>query len=203
MSKEKQKSLILKNSSRDNYIETSEYFEIDTLEWKTLNGINIKNLRTYLESCLDKNSDNVKFIVSCDSQRIGKKIIYVTMIVFLTIGNGGRGFFIRELEEIENYVSLSEDNDKKSRTLKMQNIMRRRLWNECLKSVKCAVWLDKILSKYNLKVCEIHSDINTNKKYKSSELVQAIHGYVESCGYINILKPDAWAASSVANFKTK
>jgi predicted RNase H-related nuclease YkuK (DUF458 family) len=192
----------------NSFIESVEYDTIDTLNWHSLSGNKIENLRNNIEEKLNNtdvfcDSSKFKFIVSCDSQRVGKRVNYVTTIVFLKVGYGGIVYYLKEIDDIPNFVSRYKDNDKAKRRLNMQSIMRRRLWNECLKSVKCAVWLDKILEKYSLSVSEIHSDVNTDKRYKSSELMQAVNGYIESAGYISILKPNAWAASSVANIKTK
>jgi predicted RNase H-related nuclease YkuK (DUF458 family) len=204
---EKRKKIILAESIPAKFIEEVEYDSIATLKWRTLSGEYLENLETYLQNMLENNikakNHEYKFVVSADSQRVGKHIVYVIAIVVLNEGHGGRAFYLREKEEIEGFIPLHKDVNKKVHDLKMQNVMRRRLWNECVKSVKCAIWLDKILENYGFKVNEIHSDISKNKKYKSSELAKAITGYVEASGYVNVLKPDAWAASSIANWKTK
>ena len=46
---------------------------------------------------------------------------------------------------------------------------------------------------------EIHLDINKNKKYGSNVALKAATGYIQSMGYKCYLKPDATAASTVAD----
>ena len=75
--------------------------KIPSLRWLTLNGNEVPNIIDeikknieYWSNIIEK--DRLKFIVSCDSQRHGGKIVYVTTIVFLRKGLGGQGYFIRE-----------------------------------------------------------------------------------------------------------
>lgn len=180
--------------------------QISLLNWLTLNGEKIENIKKVIENDIEKclktfDKDKLKFIVSCDSQRHGGRIVYVTTVVFIRKGFGGQGYYIREFSSIPKYNEC-EHNTKEKHKL-VQSIIQRRLWNECVKSVKCALWLDTILEKYDLHVEEIHEDINSNKKFKSSDMLKAIVGYIESVGYKPVIKPDAWVASTIADSKTK
>ena len=61
--------------------------QIPSLNWLTLNGEKI-NIIEEIEKSVKYWSDfigkeRLKFIVSCDSQRHGGKVVYVTTIVFL------------------------------------------------------------------------------------------------------------------------
>ncbi len=181
--------------------------EIPKLNWMNLNGDKVENILVDINNQIDKwskiyDKSKFEFIVSCDSQRHGNKIIYVTTIVFLRIGSGGSAYYLKEYETIPYSTDKPDKNSAKQRD-KVQALIKRRLWNECVKAVKCALWLDTILMPLNLKVIEIHEDINSNKKYKSNDMLKAIVGYIEAVGYKPIIKPNAWVASTIANSKTK
>lgn len=48
--------------------------------------------------------------------------------------------------------------------------------------------------------CEIHLDINTQKKHASSLVLDQAIGYVKgTCNIIPLVKPDSWAATHVAD----
>lgn len=181
--------------------------QIPSLNWLTLNGEKI-NIIEEIEKSVKYWSDfigkeRLKFIVSCDSQRHGGKVVYVTTIVFLRKGAGGQGYYIREISSIPGYRESIHNESKQERYKRIQSIVQRRLWNECVKAVKCALWLDSLLSKYDLHVEEIHEDINSNKKYRSNDMLKAIVGYIEAVGFKPVIKPNAWVASSIADSKTK
>ena len=50
---------------------------------------------------------------------------------------------------------------------------------------------------------EIHTDLNPNKNYISSTMIQQCLGFIKGMGFKGTTKPDSWAASSVADIKTK
>ena len=181
--------------------------DISTLNWKTLTGEDISNVCERIKSDIKKyqimgyNKSDFKFIVSCDSQRHGNKVIYVTAIIFLRCGHGGNAYYLKENTEIPNFLNKFESKD--IRIKQIQSYARNRIWNECLKAIACAKWLDQVLLDFNMKVKEIHSDINISKKYLSNELLSAINGYILSQEYIPVIKPDAWGASKIADSKTK
>ena len=182
--------------------------KIPSLHWLTLNGNEVPNIIDeikknieYWSNIIEK--DRLKFIVSCDSQRHGGKIVYVTTIVFLRKGLGGQGYFIREVSSIPGYKFHLENETKQDKIKRIQAIIQHRLWNECIKAVKCALWLDTVIEEYGLCVEEIHEDINSNKKYRSNDMLKSIVGYIEAVGFKPIIKPNAWVASTIADSKTK
>ena len=104
----------------------------------------------------------------------------------------------------QKYPSQQDvDRRKQDKIKRIQAIIQRRLWNECVKAVKCALWLDTVIEEYGLRVEEIHEDINSNKKYRSNDMLKAIVGYIEAVGFKPIIKPNAWVASTIADSKTK
>lgn len=175
--------------------------------WKCLNGKPIDNLELKLceniEALLKTNVDksNLKIITACDSQRRKNNVIYVTVIVVLNVHHGGFGFYLRETEDYSKLFLNATKLETRREIIK--SLINKRLWNETSKAVQCALAVNSVINKYNLKVSEIHADVNKNKKYKSAELCKAITGYIDACGFIPKVKPDAWGASSIANEKTK
>lgn len=181
--------------------------DISTLNWKTLTGEDISDLSNKIEQDILKyqnegyNKSDFKFIVSCDSQRHGNKVTYVTAIIFLRSGHGGNAYYLKENTIIPNFFEKFET--KEMHIKRIQTYARNRIWTECIKAITCAKWLDQILLNFHLKVREIHSDININKKYLSNELLSAVNGYILSQEYTPIIKPNAWGASKIADSKTK
>ena len=182
--------------------------QIPKLKWLTLNGNIVEDIEDDIRNNIELWSnligkDRLKFIVSCDSQRHGSKVVYVTTIVFLRKGSGGQGYYIKEISSIPGYKSHDKKESKQEKYKRVQAIVQRRLWNECVKAVKCALWLDTVIAEYGLHVEEIHEDINSNKKYRSNDMLKAIVGYIEAVGFKPVIKPNAWVASSIADSKTK
>lgn len=180
--------------------------DLNVLSWKTFEDKTIVNLEDqinndiqyYLNQNISKNI--LKFIVASDSQRRGSTIKYVTTIIFLRVGMGGNAYYVREYVDIPQ---LHNRLSKQQRSDLIKSIVRDRIWTECMKSVACAKWVDKILAKYQLKVEEIHSDINFSKKYLSNQLLSAVNGYIAAQQYKSVVKPNCWGASKIADCKTK
>ena len=74
---------------------------------------------------------------------------------------------------------------------------------ETFKAVKDALWLNPLLESIGYKVNEIHTDLNPNPKHPSYEMVHTCLGYIKGMGFEGKAKPHSWAASSVADYKTK
>jgi predicted RNase H-related nuclease YkuK (DUF458 family) len=111
-----------------------------------------------------------------------KKIVYVTCIVLYKKGHGGRVFVCKELE-------------------KFANSLKERLQKEVWRSLEVAFELKQVLPS-NVDLI-IHVDVNSKKKFKSSEYMQEFVGMITSQGFKCVIKPDAWAAQSCANKATK
>lgn len=175
--------------------------------WKMLCGTAIDDISitliNHIQALIEKyDKKNIKLITACDSQRRGSKITYVTVIIVLNTGFGGNAFYLKEIEDCSEFL-YKNTNSRAERLLKVKALIQKRLWNETLKAVECAMAVDELVYNLGLKVSEVHADINTNKKFKSSELSKAIIGYIDACGFIPKVKPDAWGASGIANIKTK
>ena len=54
-----------------------------------------------------------------------------------------------------------------------------------------------------MRVDEVHADLNPSPMHESNSSVQACLGYICGMGFDGKIKPDSWAASSVAHRKTQ
>ena len=125
----------------------------------------------------------IKFYIGCDSQHNRGKVKYVTAVSVIRDRDGGACFYRTEVEDKVDFVT--------------------RLWNETQKSVELATELRPFLTDLGYDIEEIHCDLNPSKKHKSSKVLNMCKGYVESMGFNCIVKPHSWAASKVADHRTR
>ncbi len=121
-----------------------------------------------------------ELLVGTDSSVNGPHVDYVSAIVVHKVGKGGRYYWTRVRE-------------KKTFSL------RQRIWREAWLSFELAQRLLKGLSSFaplafNL---EIHVDIGENGPTK--ELIDEVVGMIIGSGFAVRIKPQAYAASSVAD----
>jgi len=121
-----------------------------------------------------------ELLVGTDSSVSGPHVDYVSAIVVHKVGKGGRYYWTRVRE-------------KKTFSL------RQRIWREAWLSFELAQRLLKGLSSFaplafNL---EIHVDIGENGPTK--ELIDEVVGMIIGSGFAVRIKPQAYAASSVAD----
>ena len=156
------------------------------MNWNRLTGENVNDLFLTINKDIEdnKNADSeIKFYVGTDSQVKRKGITYVTAVVLYRVGDGALVYYSKQNEN--------------------QMDMHARLWNETYKAVEVAKELNEFLKSYNLRVDEVHADLNPNDIHKSNSSVQACLGYICGMGFDGKIKPYAWASSCVANKKTK
>lgn len=143
-------------------------------KFKTRQGVVIDDLRQYvLDWMVDK--PEVELFVGCDSQEYTNTIDYAVSVCIYEVGKGGHVISKRTTH------ALTSNNNM-------------RLWEEVNKSIEVAEELKDLGKKIT-----IHVDYNVNPKFKSNELYEAGIGYARSMGYEAAGKPDAWAASKVAD----
>lgn len=158
------------------------------MSWKKLEGNIVNDLYTTIAQDIKATKikfadEDIKFYVGTDSQRKKYDVVYVTAIVLYRKKSGGSVYILKEREKLTD--------------------MHTRLWNETEKAIKVATELNTFLVDFNLRVDEVHADLNPDKKYKSNSLVQSCLGYICGMGFEGKVKPQAWAASKVANIHTK
>jgi predicted RNase H-related nuclease YkuK (DUF458 family) len=134
------------------------------------------DLIPYLKDQLSK-SEDIKMYVGTDSQNVGGKTIYATVIVLHRGNRGGHVIYSKK------YVDRIKDKFTK-------------LWNEVQDSVDLAQFLES----YGIeKPAYIDLDFNPDPRFHSNTILRSALGYVESLGYVPRCKPDAISASYVAD----
>ena len=75
-------------------------------------------------------------------------------------------------------------------------VLKQRLMKEVFYASKIAYEISDVVED---RVFEVHLDINSNERWESSIIIKEALGYVRGMGLIPVIKPDALAASSVAD----
>ena len=155
-------------------------------KWKRFNGDSVGDLsNTILTDITTAGTDDLEFYIGGDSQASLYNVKFTVAIIMIKKGKGGRGYY-KSVTPLQTTMTLQQ-----------------RLFMETFKAVKVAVWLNPILESIGYKVNEIHTDLNPNPNYASYEMIQTCLGYIRGMGFEGKAKPDSWAASSVADYKTK
>lgn len=150
----------------------------------TYGEVTIEEIRNIIESRLqNKYYDSVEITVGTDSQSFSNYTKMVDVIV-IRLGNNG-GFFFYEIE----YVNL------------IKNLHQKISW-ETSRSVSLATMLFEELQKSDIEILRntsitVHIDIGVNGP--TNKLINEIVGWVSSAGFTCEIKPDSFAASTVAN----
>ena len=118
--------------------------------------------------------------VGTDSQvkRKVEKVQYSTCVVLYRKGKGGRIFIARDLEPYSKSL-------------------QQRLQREAWKSLEVSFELQQLLPA-NAEII-IDLDVNKSRKYKSGNHMEELVGMIVGQGFKCRVKPDAWAAQSVAD----
>lgn len=147
--------------------------------WKTLEGEVVDLVPTFA-ALMASGDRNVQ--IGSDSQQDKKFTEFVTVVVVLTPGKGGRVFYARE------------------RTPRIKSL-RERLMREVWLSVSLGMDLnDHIPESSELTV---HIDANPDVRFRSSNYVKELVGLVVGQGFKAVLKPDSWCASHAADHVVK
>jgi len=142
--------------------------------------------RTIINFIKTEPDSQYRLIVGTDSQAGLKEIVYVTAIVIYKVGRGGRFFYSKEQEHI--YSSLKQ-----------------RIFYEVSKSLDIASKLTRFLAKEEDLVEEIQVEIHVDvgEKGPTNSIIKEVVGMVVGSGYEALIKPHAYAASTVADKYTK
>lgn len=121
-----------------------------------------------------------KVVIGTDSTNSSNGSDFVTAIIILRIGNGGR-YFWRHLKG-KNFHSLRE-----------------RIYQEIYLSLEIAQKLIELLKKNALPHfdLEIHVDVGQNGETKN--LINEVVGVIRGSGFVVKTKPESFAASNVAD----
>lgn len=189
--KSTKKELILKDSESVIFDE-----EDSSRNWRNADGrrVSEQSVFEWITNALADKENTFELIVGSDSQRLGKKIRFITVVAIYKVGKGGNYFFFDEYEPSENYQGVSQKNKKSKGNQKL------RMFAEVERSIKVA---ELVFEKFNV-VPEVHIDASTpQKKEFTSQFSEELTGYVKSSGFESKLKPESWVANAVANRHTK
>ena len=153
--------------------------------WYRLNGNQLnKTLEDIVLEDVSKTEASLKFYIGADSHYAYKKVVYSVVLVMLKKGQGGIGYYKRIFE-------------------KGVMTTQQRLFQETYYAVDLAVQINPLLESIGYKIEEIHTDLNPDPNYLSSTMINQCLGYIKGMGFKGITKPNSWAASSVADLKSR
>lgn len=141
--------------------------------WKTLNEVAIPDILRFVR---DASRDGQSVHVGTDSLQSGRSTHFVTVVVILTPGKGGRVAYRRDV--VPRMASLRE-----------------RLLTEVWKSVDLGLAFSPVV-KGELTV---HIDANPVVTHRSSQYVHELVGLVVGQGFKALIKPESWAATHTAD----
>jgi predicted RNase H-related nuclease YkuK (DUF458 family) len=128
-------------------------------------------------------ADLFSIVVGTDSQTYYGEAEYVTAIVVHRVGKGGRYFWRRVVE-------------RKPKTL------RDRIWREAWLSYETAQALIEAFKNRGISDCRLEIHVDIGRGGRTRELVEEVVGAIRGSGFFVRTKPDAYAASVVADKHT-
>lgn len=149
-------------------------------KWKTIDGKPVDDIVGTVKSLIREKGKIVH--VGTDSQQAKKETAFVTILVVLDPGHGGRVFYKEEF--MPRIKSLRE-----------------RLLKEVWLSVNLGLELNAMVPE--TVGLTVHVDANPNIRFRSSDYVKELTAMVVSQGFKTLLKPDSWAASHAADHIVK
>ena len=149
-------------------------------KWTTMAGKTVEIISTVKEQLALQGEREVH--VGSDSQQAGQFTEFVTVIVILEKGKGGRAFYSK----------------KKEPRVKS---LRERLMKEVWMSVNTGLEMNAMVPETT--GLTIHIDANPNVKFRSSDHIKELISMVVGQGFKTLLKPESWAAAHVADHVVK
>lgn len=128
-------------------------------------------------------ADLFSIVVGTDSQTYYGEAEYVVAIVVHRVGKGGRYFWRRLVE-------------RKPKTL------RDRIWREAWLSYETAQALIQAFQERGIFDCRLEIHVDIGRGGRTRELVEEVVGAIRSGGFFVRTKPEAYAASVVADKHT-
>ncbi len=152
----------------------------EIMMWKTGTNefINLNDMNSIIKDHIDKSG---QIIIGSDSMLTSEKIIFVNAVCLIGKNSPHHCKFF-----YNRYIEKDQSN---------KNLMVR-LLNETMTSLKIAEEIK--LNNQNADI-EIHIDVNNSSKFLSNKYASSIIGYITGSGYKYKIKPDAFAASWLAD----
>lgn len=127
--------------------------------------------------------ETCEVFVGSDSQLSSDRWIFATVICLYWPGKGGRYFFQRCHRARSTYSRLED-----------------RLLSEVHESVMIAEKIRDTKPKLQI---HVHADIASSANNKSNKVARLAQSYISGMGFSAAIKPDAWAAASIADKLTR
>jgi uncharacterized protein len=145
--------------------------------------MNLDEVRSFIQA----QSLESKIYIGCDSEVFKRNdkwmINYYSVVVIHIDKHRGCKLFGKKTTEID-YTK-----DKKKPLY--------RLMQEVYKASELYLSLSDVIDPRDV---EVHLDLNPSKKHISNQIVEQAIGYIKStCNVVPMIKPSAWAATSVAD----
>lgn len=144
-------------------------------KWRTLHRKEVTDIRQEVAD-LFKEGERAVYI-GTDAQKHGRHTEFVTAVVVLNPGKGGRAFYAKT-------------------TMEHVSSLQYKLFTEVSLSLEIALALCEAIPADSI---EIHVDANTNMRWGSGPFHQRLAGMVVGHGFKAVLKPESWCASHVAD----
>jgi predicted RNase H-related nuclease YkuK (DUF458 family) len=136
-----------------------------------------------MEYMMSEPESKFKLIVGTDSQ-FKEEICYVTAIIILREGKGGRFYYTKERER-------SKIN------------LKQRIFIETSKSLSIAAKLAEKLAGNGWSDLNIEIHLDVGEQGKTKDIIREVVGMVTGSGFGARIKPDSYGASKVADKFTK
>jgi len=155
------------------------YTPFNEWTWKSYDGKRGIDIEDFIAE--RKGMGDIYFI-GTDSQNYSKKrqTCFTTVLIAYRMHHGGCPVIYRD-------------------RVPMIESLRQRLLTEAMRSLEVAWFLDARVPKEN--IIGIHLDVNPSLRFKSGKYKEELVGLVAAQGFRCMIKPDAWAASGVADRK--
>lgn len=136
-----------------------------------------------LSDIINQIDETCEVFVGSDSQLNSGFWIFASVICLYWPGQGGRYFFRRDKKCRSTYSCLED-----------------RLLSEVHSSVIIA---DEIRQRKPWLQIHVHADIASNPQEKSNKVAKIAQSYIAGMGFSAAIKPDAWAAATIADKLTR
>ena len=158
-----------------------KYTPFDEWDWKYFTNSKKTNLEDFIVRYPE-----AEFYIGTDSQNYSKKgnryCVFTTVLVAYTRRRGGNAIFCTE-------------------KLGYAESLRQKLLTEAMRSIEVGWYLDRNKHVRDNQLVTIHLDVNCNLKFKSTKYKDELVGLVTAQGFECEHKPNAWAATTIADSK--
>ena len=144
--------------------------------WRTINEVRIPDIREFVRTTVAAGKRDVH--IGTDSLQAGRATRFVTVLVLLLPGKGGRVAYRRVV--VPRIRSLRE-----------------RLLREVYHSVALGLEINDMLPEAS--ELTLHVDANPVIKHRSSRYIHELVGMVVGQGFKALVKPESWAATHTAD----